>query len=111
MGLAAHATLRVKDGRRELAALFEASRAEGASFVATLQGEHAERQRLALDRRRALALSLAAARRDRLLGIVAMAGAGVLALAASALARISGEIERDRREVNGDGEIRGPDRS
>jgi hypothetical protein len=99
LGLALHATLRVAGHERELAALAVASRNEGQSFVETLRGEHAERQRLAFDRRRAIALSLAAARRDRLLGLVAVAAAGLAAAALTVLARMAAEVEEDRRHV------------
>lgn len=98
-GIALHASGRVSRDERALAELAVAGKAEGDSFVATLRGDHAERQRLAYDRRRELALSLAAARRDRLLGILAIAGAGVLGSALLVLRRIAGEIEDDRRHV------------
>jgi hypothetical protein len=111
LGLSLHATFRTSDLEREIAAAASAGQAAGASFVETLQGEHAERQRLALDRRRALALELAAARRDRLLGFLAVAAAGLLGSALSVMARISAEVEEDRRHVgNADGEDR-PQRS
>jgi hypothetical protein len=84
---------------RDLEALAEAGRAAGASFVETLRGDHAERQRLAYDRRRELALSLAAARRDRLLGILAVVGAGVLLSSLVVLRRIAREIDEDRRHL------------
>jgi hypothetical protein len=111
LGLSLHATFRTSDLEREIAAAASAGQAAGASFVETLQGEHAERQRLALDRRRALALELAAARRDRLLGFLAVAAAGLLGSALSVMARISAEVEEDRRHVgNAGGEDR-PQRS
>jgi hypothetical protein len=111
LGLSLHATFRTSDLEREIAAAASAGQAAGASFVETLQGEHAERQRLALDRRRALALELAAARRDRLIGFLAVAGAGLLGSALSVMARISAEVEEDRRHVgNAGGEDR-PQRS
>jgi hypothetical protein len=100
-GLAAtvDGTLRVERQERALEALAASGRAEGASFVQTLRGDHAERQRLAYDRRRELALPLAAARRDRLLGVLAMVGAGVLLSALVVLRRIAREIEEDRRHL------------
>jgi hypothetical protein len=100
LGVAVHATLRVADGERELVELAAASKAEGESFVDTLQGEHAERQRLALDQRRALALALAAARRDRLLGLLAAVGAALVLSAGVVLSRIAAEVEEDRRHVD-----------
>lgn len=99
LGVAVHASLRVAEGERRLSDLAAAARAAGQSFVETLQGEHAERQWLTYDQRRAVALSLAAARRDRLLGFLAAAAA---ALAAGGLAVMSGiatEVEEDRRHV------------
>ena len=99
MGVAVHATVRIRAEEGELRELAATARAEGASFAETLQGAHAERQRDAFDRRRAAALSLAAARRDRLLGLVAAAGAALAAAGLSALSRISQEIEEDRRHL------------
>jgi hypothetical protein len=110
-GVAMHATVRVRQDERELAALADAGRAAGESFVSTLQGEHAERQRAAFDRRREVAIRIAAARRDRILGVLGAAGAGVLALGLSALARISAEIDADRRHLQAQGAYRRPDRS
>ncbi|HVO21730.1 MAG TPA: hypothetical protein VMU15_20935 [Anaeromyxobacter sp.] len=101
LGLAAHATLRVREGERQLAELAAAGKAAGDSFVETLQGEHAERQWLTYDRRRAVALALAAARRDRLLGLLATGAAALAAGALSVLSRIAAEVEEDRRHVEG----------
>lgn len=98
-GLAAHATTRVRAHERELVALAEETRAQGRSFVETLQGEHAELQRMAFERRRAAALSLAAARRDRLVGVLLGAASVLGAAALSVMSRISREIEEDRRHV------------
>ncbi len=111
LALALHATFRVNALQRDLAALATEGRSAGASFVETLQGDWAERQRMAFDRRRALALDLAAARRDRLLGILAVAGAGLAGAALSVLSRISAEIEEDRRHVAAEVRERRPDRS
>jgi hypothetical protein len=98
-GAAAYSTLRVSALERELTALADEGRAAGASFVETLQGEHAERQRAAYDRRRALALELATARRNRLLGVLAIGAAGLLGAALSVMSRIAADIEEDRRHV------------
>lgn len=100
-GLAAvvNGTLRVERQERALVALAAAGRAEGDSFVQTLRGHHAERQRIAYDERRVLALSLAAARRDRLLGILVLAGAGLLLATLMVLRRIAREIDEDRRHL------------
>jgi hypothetical protein len=103
IGVAVHATFRVRDEQRHLAELAVAGREAGREFVDTLQGEHAERQRLAFDQRRELALALAAARRDRLLGLLAAAGAVLLAGGMWVLGRISEEVEEDRRHVAQDG--------
>jgi len=99
IGVAIHATYRMAEEQRGLAALGVAGREAGESFVETLQGEHAERQRMTYDQRRQLALALAAARRDRLLGMLAAAAAVLLAGAVWVLGRISEEIEEDRRHV------------
>ncbi len=97
--VALHATQRVERYGREFAAEARAGAAAGSSFVQTLRGEHAERQRIAFERRRDLALRLAAARRDRLLGLLLVAGAGLAGAGLSILARISAEVEEDRRNV------------
>ncbi len=99
LALTLHATWRVNDGSRDLAALRAEAEAAGASFVATLQGEHAERQRVLFERRRTLALELAAARRDRLLGLLLTAGAGLAGAALSVMSTIASEVEEDRRHV------------
>ncbi len=99
LGLAVHATFRVNGLQRQLEALAQEGQSAGASFVETLQGGFAERQRLAFDRRRELALDLAAARRDRLLGVLAVAASGLAGATLSVLSRISAEIEEDRRHV------------
>jgi hypothetical protein len=111
LALAVHATSRVNRLDRDLAAVAIEGRAAGASFVATLQGEHAERQRLAFDRRRDLTLRLAAARRDRLLGLLGVAAAGLVGGALGVMARISAEIEEDRRHVRAGRGEHGPERS
>jgi hypothetical protein len=99
LALALHGTFRVNDRTRELAALRAEIDAAGASFVATLQGEHAERQRVIFERRRTLAVELASARRDRLLGLLLTAGGGLLGAALSVMSTISREVEEDRRHV------------
>jgi len=109
-GVAGYATVRVRDLERGLAEAATAGEAAGASFVATLRGEHAERQQLAFDRRRVLAHELAAARRDRLLGLAGIAAAALAAAAMRVLSRIAEEVEEDRRHVDAQPE-RGPDRS
>jgi hypothetical protein len=111
-GLAAtvRSSLRVRALEAELQSARVAGQAEGASFVETLRGEHAERQRLAFDRRRDLALALAAGRRDRLLGALAIAGAALVLGAARVLSGLAAEVEEDRRHVRANAE-RGPNRS
>jgi hypothetical protein len=111
LALSLHATFRVTSLEARLAALATEGRAAGASFVETLQGEHAERQQALFDRRRDLALELAAARRDRLLGFLAVAGAGLAGSALSVMSRIAAEVEEDRRHVAGADRERRPDRS
>jgi hypothetical protein len=101
LGLAAvlSGTLRIARAQRELAALAETSAFEGRAFAETLRGAHAERQLEALDRRRALARELATARRNRVLGVVVLAGTAILALGLRAFARMAEEIAEDRRHV------------
>jgi hypothetical protein len=99
LALALHGTFRVNALERELAELAATGRASGASFVETLQGEHAERQRAAFDKRRDVAVALAAARRDRLLGLLVVGAAGLIGTALSVMAGIAAEVEEDRREV------------
>ncbi len=110
-GVAVHATRRVRADEAELHQVATDGEAAGASFVATLRGEHAERQQLAFDRRRALALDLAAARRDRLLGVLAIVAAALGVAAARALSRISEEIDEDHQHLRAQGPERGPSRS
>ena len=98
-GVAAWSTVRVSALEQELTALANEGRVAGLSFVETLQGEHAERQRAAYDRRRVLAIELATARRNRLLGILAIGAAGLLGAALSVMSRIAADIEEDRRHV------------
>jgi hypothetical protein len=109
LGVAFHATYRVNRIEKELAAAAAEGKEAGASFVQTLRGSHAERQRLAFDRRRERALGLAAARRDRLLGLLLVGGAGLCAAALSVLSRIAREVEEDRRHVT-TGSIERPQR-
>ncbi len=111
LAVSVRATFRVNALERQLAALASEGQSAGASFVATLQGDWAERQRVAFDQRRAIALDLAAARRDRLLGFLAVAAAGLAGAALSVLSRISAEIEEDRRHVAAAVRERRPDRS
>jgi hypothetical protein len=102
LGVAVYASVRVREHERRLAELAAEGRQAGQSFVDTLQGEHVERQILTYDQRRVIALSLAAARRDRLLGLLAVAGAGLLAAGLLAMSRIAAELEEDRQHVAGD---------
>ena len=96
LGVVVHASLRVRALDEASAALARAGRQAGASFEETLQGEHAARQFQAFDERRAVALARAAARRDRLLGVL-LAAAGALGLsAAAAFRRMAREIEEER---------------
>ena len=111
LGVTLHATFRVNAHQRELAALASEGQSAGASFVETLQGDWAERQRLAFDRRREIALDLAAARRDRLLGILGVAAAGLAGAALSVLSTIAAEIEEDRRHLAAEARNRRPNRS
>lgn len=111
VGVAAEATVRVRARETELASLAAQSKAAGQSFVDTLQGGYAEQQRIVLDKRRAVALSLAAARRDRLLGVLLAATAALAAAALSVMARIAREVEEDQRHVGAARAEGGPNRS
>jgi hypothetical protein len=88
---------RVARLRAEVAELDAAARREGASFVETLQGAHAERQRELLDRRRAAAVELAGGRRDRLLGLLLLGGSVLAFVAVRVAQRVAAEVEEDRR--------------
>jgi hypothetical protein len=99
LALALHATFRVNEGSRALAELRAEADAAGASFVATLHGEHAERQRVVFERRRTLAIELASARRDRLLGLLLTAGAGLAGAALSVMSQIASEVDEVHRHV------------
>lgn len=102
VGLVGWSTWRLRDLEQASAGLAEAGRRAGDSFVETLQGEHAARQFRAFDDRRAVALARAAARRDRLFGVL-LAAAGALGLgAAAAFRRIARELEEEeRRQADG----------
>jgi hypothetical protein len=108
--VATRATLRMQAHEGELAALGREIESAGASYLSTFQAEAAQRQRAAFDRRREVALALAAARRDRILGLLATALAGLLAAGLGVLRRISAEIEADERHLRAQGAYRGPDR-
>jgi hypothetical protein len=99
LALTLHATWRVNGRERALAELRAEAAAAGASFVATLQGEHAERQKVVFEKRRTLAIELASARRDRLLGLLLTAGAGLAGAALSVMSTIAAEVDEDRRHV------------
>jgi hypothetical protein len=85
----------------ELAAFDEAGRTEGARYVRTLQGAHAERQLEAMDRRREVARELFEARRNRLLGLLAVGGAILGVWGSVVLGRISSEVDEQRRMFEG----------
>jgi hypothetical protein len=91
----AHA--RVVALRAELASTDAQGRAEGESYVRTLQGAHAQRQLDLLTYRHEVALRLAAAHRDRMLGLLAALG-GLLAFGFGQLARrVASEVEQIQR--------------
>lgn len=101
VGLAGWSTWRLRELERASAGLAEAGRRAGDSFVETLQGEHAARQFRAFDDRRAVALARAAARRDRLFGVLLAAAGGLGLAAAAAFRRIARELEEERRQADG----------
>ena len=83
--------------RIELDSLETLGQAEGDSFVRTLQGAYAERQLETLSRRRDAAVELAAARRNRLLGLLVVLFSGLTFAFVLALQRVAAQIEQDRR--------------
>jgi len=96
----ASGSARLASVRQEMSRLEAASRAAGESFVKTLQGSHADRQLEALDRRRALALDLARARRDQMLGVLGLVAAGLVLAGAALARRIAAEVDEGRRIVS-----------
>ena len=94
---------RVTAARAEMAREAAAGRAEGESFLKTLEGAHADRQIEAFDRRRALALDLARARRDQLLGLLGLVAAGLLGAGVSVVRRIAREVGEARGRSSRDG--------
>jgi hypothetical protein len=99
LAIAVHGTVRVSRAHEALERLAATSAAEGRAFAETLRGAHVERQLEALTERRAIARELAAARRDRLLGVILLAGSVVAGLGLRAFGRMADEIEEDRRHV------------
>jgi hypothetical protein len=92
---------RLERARQEMAQLEVAGRFEGESFMKTLQGAHADRQLEVFDRRRQLALELARARRDQMLGVLGMVASALLLAAASVIRRIAAEVAEGTRMVSG----------
>jgi hypothetical protein len=95
-------TGRVGALREELQALDAQSRQEGDSFVRTLRGEHAERELRTLTRRHDVAVALAAARRDRLLGLVLVLFAALAYVFVRTLQRFTASLEQDRKDIDVD---------
>ncbi|HEU4382669.1 MAG TPA: hypothetical protein VFR85_04115 [Anaeromyxobacteraceae bacterium] len=89
--------------QEELAQIDEARKTAGESFLRTFQGEHVHREFAAFDRLRELAAALAEARRNRLLGALAIALAGLGLAGAWIFRRIARELEEDRRYLQGPG--------
>lgn len=87
--------------RAELAAVDARGKAEGDSYLRTLQGAHAERHLDLLTRRHDVAMELAAARRDRLLGVIAVLGGGLAFAFVRVAQRIGAEVEEGRRLAGG----------
>ncbi len=94
---------RVDAARAAMAREAAAGRAEGESFLKTLEEAHADRQIEAFDRRRALALDLARARRDQLLGLLGLVAAGLLVAGVSVMRRIAREVGEARGRTSRDG--------
>jgi hypothetical protein len=100
-----YGTVRIQRAQTELVELRQTSEVEARAFAETLGGAHAVKQLDALLRRRGLARSLAAARRDRLLGILLIVGSGVAAFGLRAMGRIASEIEEDKRHLETSGPL------
>lgn len=94
-----HGSSRLAAVRQEMAQVDAQSRAAGESFLKTLQGSHADRQLEALDRRRALALELARARRDQMLGALGLVAAALVLAGAAVARRIAAEVDEGKRLV------------
>jgi hypothetical protein len=88
---------RVDALRAELASTEAQARAEGASYLSTLQGAHAQRQLELLTQRHEVALRLAGARRDRLLGLLVVLAGLLIFGFVQAAQRIAGEIDAVER--------------
>jgi len=97
----ASGAVRIEGLRGEMSRLEAAGRAEGESFMKTLEEAHADRQLEVFDRRRELALDLARARRDQLLGILGLVASALLYAGAVVARRIAREVEEGRRAVSG----------
>jgi len=101
LAIIGHATWRIQRLDAESATLDASGRQAGASFVETLQAEHITRQLEAFDRRRAVALARAEARRDRLLAVLLVLGGAIGLASGAAFRRIAAEIEEGRRLAGG----------
>ncbi len=88
-------TSRIGALHAELGNIDAHEREEGESYLRTLQGTHAERQLALLTERRGIALRLAEARRDRLLGVLLV----LLAVLAYAFVRVAQRIGRELDEA------------
>jgi len=100
-GGAWHAHGRVGALRAELAAVDARGKAEGDSYLRTLQGAYAERQLDLFTLKQDVAMRLAVARRDRLLGVIAVLGGGLAFAFVRVAQRIGAEVEEGRRLAGG----------
>ena len=89
--------------QEELSQIDEARKTAGESFLRTFEGQHVQREFAAFDRLREVAVALARARRNRLLGVLAIAVAGLGLVGATLFRRIARELEEDRRYLQGPG--------
>lgn len=96
-------TRRIERLQDELGSIEEARKTAGESFLRTFQGEHVQRELAAFDRLRELAAALARARRNRLLGALAIGVAALVLAGASLFRRLARELEEDRRYLQGPG--------
>ena len=92
-GVAVHANGRVASLRREVAEAGRAQREARDAYVTTLRSGDVERQLAAFDRERELTVDLARARRDRVLGVLGVLGAAIVAAGVTFAQRVAREIE------------------
>lgn len=100
-GWLAHSSgARIGPLRAELESLDAQGRAEGESFVRTLQGAHAERQLQFLNARQEAASQLSRTRRNQLIGWFLLVGSAIAFTCVRVAQRVSRELDATRRMVD-----------